>query len=373
MIAVEKLFKTLNKNNIKFFSGVPDSILKNFSFYLQKHKQNTNFIAANEGSAVSIGIGHYLETGNLPCIYLQNSGLSNSINPLASIAHTDVYAIPLLLIIGWRGAPGIKDEPQHIVKGKITTQILKLLKIEYCILNNDKDLKKLDNLTKKALKRKKIVACLVKQNVLKYSKKSKNVNILKNHINKNEFFNSFLKLITKNSNIITSTGYTSRSLLKFRAQKNYQNKGKDFYMVGGMGHTSMVSLGVALKSKKKTYCIDGDGSLLMHMGSMHSVGLSNLNNFKHILFNNNCHDSVGGQKTNTFMLDFKSIVNGFGYKNYLKIDNKKNIESVLKKFIKIKGPSFLEVIVDINRDKNLPRPKNLTLIKKKFINGNIKP
>ena len=149
MIEVDDLIKTLKKNKINFFSGVPDSILKNLSIYLQKNESKKHVLAVNEGAAVSIGIGHYLSTKQVPCIYLQNSGLSNAINPLISIAHQNVYSIPLVLIIGWRGSPGIKDEPQHEVKGKITLDLLKLLGIEYTIIRNDSDLNNFNKAIKK--------------------------------------------------------------------------------------------------------------------------------------------------------------------------------------------------------------------------------
>jgi phosphonopyruvate decarboxylase len=135
MIKVSTLINLLKKNKSNFYTGVPDSVLKELSYSLQKIKKN-HIIATNEGAAVSIGIGHYLSTKKIPVIYMQNSGLSNALNPLISIAHQKVYSIPLILIIGWRGSPRVKDEPQHNVKGKITEQILKLLNIKYTILRS---------------------------------------------------------------------------------------------------------------------------------------------------------------------------------------------------------------------------------------------
>ena len=169
MFFAEDLFLKLKKNKINFFSGVPDSILKNFCSLLDFKKKNSfkHYISANEGTAVSNGIGYYLSTKKIPCIYLQNSGLSNAINPLISIAGDKVYSIPLFLLIGWRGSPNSKDEPQHMAKGKITEKILKLLNISYIKLKNEKDLKKIDALLKKAKKYKKIVACLIEKNVIK--------------------------------------------------------------------------------------------------------------------------------------------------------------------------------------------------------------
>ena len=166
MIKIESLIETLKKNKSEFFTGVPDSVLKELSIFLKKKNKKKHIIATNEGSAVSIAIGHYLSTKKIPCIYMQNSGLSNALNPLISIAHPKVYSIPLILIIGWRGSPNIKDEPQHEVKGKITQQILKLLNIKYTIIRNRNDLKKFDKQIKRAKKDKSIVACLIEKGTL---------------------------------------------------------------------------------------------------------------------------------------------------------------------------------------------------------------
>ena len=163
MIKTKSLINLLKKNNTNFFTGVPDSILKEFSSYLAQNNKKKHIIATNEGSAISIGIGYYLSTKKIPCIYMQNSGLSNALNPLISIAHKKVYSIPLILIIGWRGSPRIKDEPQHEVKGKITRQILNLLNIKYTVLRSSSDLIKFDKQIKYAKKNKTIVACLVEQ------------------------------------------------------------------------------------------------------------------------------------------------------------------------------------------------------------------
>ena len=214
------------------------------------------------------------------CIYAK-LWLSNAINPLISIAHKDVYSIPLLLIIGWRGAPNKPDEPQHKAKGKITKEILNLLKIKYCILKSENDLKKMSTLIKLAKKNKRIVACLIEKDTLKnkknYKKKFDNKKLLRY-----DFLKQFVKLIPKKSYIISTTGYTSRELFELR-KINKLNKGKDFYMVGGMGHSSSVSLGFAINNNKKIFCIDGDGSLLMHLGSLRTIGHSINRNFKHIL------------------------------------------------------------------------------------------
>ena len=166
MILAKKIFDTLKKNKVSFFIGVPDSVLKNLSNYFGKLKKNKHIIAANEGSAISIGIGYYLSTKRIACVYLQNSGLGNAINPLTAVAHSKVYSIPMLLLIGWRGSPNVKDEPQHKVKGEITRELLKLMGIKYCLLRNKNDLKKLNKIIKISKRNKKPVACLIEKNTL---------------------------------------------------------------------------------------------------------------------------------------------------------------------------------------------------------------
>ena len=366
MILVENLLNTLKKNKINFFSGVPDSILKNFCNSIEKLPKKKHVAAINEGSAASLGIGYYLSTKRIPCIYLQNSGLSNAINPLISIAGKEVYSIPLLLMIGWRGSPKSKDEPQHMAKGRITTKLLKLLKIEYCILRNSNDLLKLKKLIDKSKKNKKIIACLIEKDVLKSKNVKKFIKTKKNSLLRKDFIEEFLKHIPKNSKIISTTGYTSRELMQLRKDKQLK-KGKDFYMVGGMGHSSMVSLGYSLQTNQIVFCLDGDGSILMHLGSLRTIGFNNNKKITHVLFNNNSHESVGGQATNADGIDFKNLVKSVGYRNYFKISKKSEIKNNIKKFIKFKGPSFLEVKISNGSLNNLERPKNLNNIKQIFM------
>ena len=365
MIKIDSLINILKKNNNNFFTGVPDSVLKELSIYLQTKNKNQHIIASNEGSAVSIGIGYYLAKKKIPCIYMQNSGLSNALNPLISVAHKKVYSIPLILIIGWRGSPRIKDEPQHNVKGKITKSILRLLNIKCIVLKSNTDLKKFDKQIKIAKKNNSIVACLIEQGTLKKSKKDKkNGDFYK--LNKEIFLKSLLENLEKETRVISSTGYNSRELMHLRNKYRINNT-KDFYMVGGMGHTASVALGYSLSTKKKTICIDGDGSFLMHLGSIKTAGTFANKNFKYILLNNNSHDSVGGQSTYANRIDFERLSKSLGFKKYFCIKNNKNLKKKIKNFLTGKNLNFLEVRVSNSKIKNLPRPKNLIEIKDKFM------
>ena len=365
MIKVSALINLLKKNDIDFFTGVPDSVLKELSSFLQNKNKNKHIIATSEGSAVSIGIGHYLSTKKLPAVYMQNSGLSNALNPLISIAHEKVYSIPLILIIGWRGSPRVKDEPQHNVKGKITEKILKLLNIKYTILRSASDINKFDKQIKLAKKNKSIVACLIEQGTLNKSKNKKRKKDFYN-LDKELFLKNLLENLNKNTRIISSTGYNSRELMYLRKKYKFKNS-KDFYMVGGMGHTSSVALGYSLSKKNITICIDGDGSLLMHLGSIKTAGTFANGNFKYILLNNNCHDSVGGQTTHANSIDFKKLSKSLGFKKFYQIKNKKNIQKIIKSFLKKNSLNFLEVKINNSKIKKLPRPSNLIKIKNKFI------
>tara|TARA_B100000965_G_C19591616_1_gene758204 strand:- start:1229 stop:2329 length:1101 start_codon:yes stop_codon:yes gene_type:complete len=365
MIKISSFINILKKNNVNFFSGVPDSVLKQLSIYLQKKNKKHHIVASNEGAAVSIGIGHHLSTRKIPCIYMQNSGLSNALNPLISIANEKVYSIPLILIIGWRGSPHVKDEPQHNTKGKITLDLLKLLNIKYTIIRKNSDLFKFNKQIKNAKKNKKIVACLIERGTLE---KNKKIEIKKDfyHLDKGLFLKTLLETVKKNTKIISSTGYNSRELMYLRNKYSFKNS-KDFYMVGGMGHTSSVALGYSLFSNKQIVCVDGDGSLLMHLGSIKTAGTFANKNFKYILLNNNSHDSVGGQNTYANNIDFKKLSKSLGFKKFYSIKNKNNLKKNIKNFLTGNDLNFLEVKISNSKIKKLPRPSDLIKIKNLFM------
>ena len=367
MIEANSLFKVLINNKVNFFTGVPDSVLKNFTYILDSHKKKIrHIITANEGGAVALAAGNYLATKNPALVYMQNSGLGNAINPLISICHSKVYSIPLILIIGWRGSPKEKDEVQHQLKGKITPSILKLLNIKFLVLNKSSDLKKIKNLINYSKDKKKPIAFLIKNNVLSFKKNYQNDKKKNNYLTRKKVINELLSHIPKKTKIISTTGFTSRELFQIRKDKKYKN-GKDLYMVGGMGHASMMTLGYSLSSNNQTICLDGDGSLIMHMGSLISTGIKSKKNFKHILLNNGSHESVGDQKIDTFKINLKKITESFGYKKYYLATNNFSFAKNLKYFLKSQGPSFFEIRIKSGAIKNLLRPQALKQIKDDFI------
>ena len=167
MINAKDLISTFKKKKISFFCGVPDSVLKDFIKTIENDKKLTHYTTVNEGTAISTAIGRHLDTSEIPCVYLQNSGLGNAINPLISIAHNKVYSIPLIMVIGWRGAPRQKDEPQHETKGKITPDLLKLLGIKYILVNKKDDLTKVKIEIEKIKKKNCVLAILIKSKTIK--------------------------------------------------------------------------------------------------------------------------------------------------------------------------------------------------------------
>ena len=291
----------------------------------------------------------------------------NAINPLVSIAHSKVYSVPLLLLIGWRGSPFMKsDEPQHNVKGKITRDILKLLGIKFLIIRTRKDFSKISKLLDFAKKNSRPIALLVENNILKSKLELKNKKIFKVGVKRETIIQELLKKIKKGTKLISTTGYTSRELFQIRKNKNYKI-GKDFYMVGGMGHSLMVSLGYSMNKDNETICLDGDGALLMHLGSLRTSGIFGKKNLKHIVFNNFCHESVGAQRTFAENMSFSKLAKDLGYKNIFKIYSEKDIKAVLTKFLRSNGPSLLEIITKVGTLKDLKRPKDFIGIKMRFI------
>ena len=365
MINSENFLRYLLKKNINFYAGVPDSCTNEFCNALNKLKKVKNIVTANEGVAVSLGIGYYLSTKKIPCIYLQNSGLGNATDPLTNLSNKEVYNIPIMLMIGWRGAPDIKDEAQHDVQGRILLKSLKLYGIKYLVINKDSDKKKVSNLLKYAKKNNRTIALIIKQKT--FSKVKKNFEkVNKASILRKDLISSLLNNIKKNSKIISSVGYNSRELYQIRSEKKFKN-GKDFLMIGAMGHTLGVSLAISKYNNNEVICLDGDGSFIMHLGSFTLIGKYPQKKIKYILADNESHESIGGQKTEINKINIKKLSKAFGFKKFFFIKKKNNLELTMKKFLQTSGPSFLHVKISTGTLKNLIRPKNFENIKKNFM------
>tara|TARA_B110000444_G_scaffold253700_1_gene285001 strand:- start:467 stop:1600 length:1134 start_codon:yes stop_codon:yes gene_type:complete len=371
MIKPRIFFEHLKKEGVDFFTGVPDSLLKDLCFYISDHsKKNNHIIAANEGSALSISIGYHLSTNKVPVIYLQNSGLGNLINPLLSLADKDVYSIPMLLVIGWRGKPGLKDEPQHKKTGRVMLDMLKAMKISYKIINKLNKPEKIKDIVTDSINRARksnspVVLIVEKETFEKYSLKK--INKSSYPLVREEAIQVVMSHIGDKDIIISTTGFTSRELYEYRKNNN-QDHSRDFLTVGGMGHANQIALGVALQENKKSvYCFDGDGSMIMHMGSLTTNGALKCNNLKHIVFNNGSHESVGGQPTTAHQFNMKNIAKNMGYDYVLTVKNKKELEAAILKINKYKGTSFLEIMISNGTRSDLGRPKSTPLENKKSL------
>lgn len=351
MINPKDFLSYLKNKNINFFSGVPDSLLKELLHLFEADDIN-HIITANEGLSVSLAAGYSLATGNIPLIYMQNSGLGNAINPIVSLLHKDVYDLPVLFLIGWRGRPGSNDEPQHMVQGRITLEILKLLNIDYheiSATSNYEDI--IDLALKNIYKTRNSQAFIVHENTFFNTAALKREYFHKNYLSREYAIEKIIENF-HNDIIISSTGKASRELFMIRKRRGETQK--DFLTVGSMGHASSIALGIALNNSKRIICIDGDGALAMHMGALITIGYLKPINFVHIMINNQCHESVGGQPTCTNQVNYRRLTDSLGYKQYLVLNKKRDFESITKKIKKF--PAFIEVIVNNRVLDNLPRP-----------------
>ena len=349
----------INVLDCDFYTGVPDSQLKALCNYLmnvygidEKH----HIIAANEGNCTALAAGYHLATGKVPLIYMQNSGEGNIINPAASLLNDKVYAIPAIFVIGWRGQPGIHDEPQHIYQGQITCDLLDLMDIENFTIDTDTTIEELENVMKeyeKILKDGKQVAFVVKKGALSYDGEIKYQN--DNDMVREEIIEHIVSVTGKDP-IISTTGKASRELFEIRERNNQSHK-YDFLTVGSMGHTSSIALGVAInKPDEKVWCIDGDGSLLMHMGAMAVVGNFNPKNLVHVVINNEAHETVGGMPTAVNKTDLVEVAKACGYSYAVTVDNFKRLDEELNKVKSLDKLSFIEIKSSIGARDDLGRP-----------------
>jgi len=367
MIKCEDFYNLLIKNEIDFFCGVPDSLLKYPIAYISDHAmKKKNIITANEGNAVALAAGYYLATGKIGMIYMQNSGEGNATNPLVSLTNKKVYSIPLLLLIGWRGEPGKKDEPQHVKQGEITKSLLDILEIPYSVI--PESIEETNHVIKKAVKymnkQNSAYALIVKKGIFKpYNLKNKSE--IANNLSREEALGIVAEHLSSQDIIVSTTGKLSRELFEYREEFK-QNHNRDFLTVGSMGHCSQIALGIAISQPtRNVYCFDGDGAVIMHMGSLAIIGSQKPENFKHIIFNNGAHDSVGGQLTVGLQIDIPLIAKGCGYNSVFKADTKDEIIEGINNLKMAKGPSLLEIKIKKGARKDLGRPTKTPLENKR--------
>ncbi len=358
-----KLFLNhLLDNNVDFFTGVPDSLLKYLCLCIDNNTEirDKHIIAANEGSAIALASGYYIGSNKIPLVYMQNSGLGNAINPLLSLTDPEVYSIPMIILIGWRGEPGVKDEPQHIKQGRVQLNLLESMELPYSVISSKNDNYKdiIDEGLKHIKDNLSPYVFVIKKNTFSKFENNNKENINEKLILKREtVLQKIIENISDNSIIISTTGKTSREIFEIREQNN-QSHENDFLTIGSMGHCSSLALGIAKANPDiNIYCIDGDGSMIMHMGSLSMVGQQMPKNFKHILINNFVHESVGGQNTASNIINFDLLSKSMNYKNYSFANNESTLIQMLNDFNQYSvGPSFFEIQVQPGSRSDLGRP-----------------
>jgi len=340
------------------FAGVPDSLLAELCEALEHDCiPEKHIITANEGNAVGLAIGHHLGTGEYAAVYMQNSGLGNAINPLVSLAAPEIYAVGMLLIVGWRGEPGIKDEPQHLLQGKVTEDMLKTVGIPYAILDAESSLNDLlDELFSNGRLTRGPVALLVRKGTFaKAQLPAKKVNC-QSKLLREEFIDLMLQHVQTDDLLVATTGKTSRELFELRQARG--EPPRDFLVVGGMGHASSIALGLALaRPERKVYCLDGDGAMLMHLGALPVIGgLCRPANLIYVVLNNGVHESVGGQPTSARYIDLRKLASACCFNNYLHISDRETCSQAFDELAGRAGSIFIEALIRPGSRKDLGRP-----------------
>ena len=362
MISPKFFIDTLGSYGIDFFAGVPDSLLKNICAYIADNKDaKHNVIAANEGAAVGLAAGYHLATGNIGVVYMQNSGEGNIINPVASLLNDKVYAIPMVFVVGWRGEPGVHDEPQHIYQGEVTVKLLEDMDVCTFIIGKettDAEVESAMENFRKVLAQGKDVAFVVRKGALSYDGKVvyKNDNTMVR-----EEIIRHIVAVSGEDPIVSTTGKASRELFEIR-EANGQSHKYDFLTVGSMGHSSSIALGVALnKSERKIWCVDGDGAVLMHMGAMAVVGANAPKNLVHVVINNGAHETVGGMPTVAAKMDLVAIAKACGYPKAVSVDTFESLDRELKMAKSANELTLIEAKCSIGARDDLGRPTTTAL------------
>ena len=358
MIDPVEFVDCLRGNGVEFVTGVPDSLLKELCACITHSSQaGRHIIAANEGGAIALALGYHLATSQIPLVYLQNSGLGNIVNPLLSLSDPEVYSIPMLLVVGWRGEPDIHDEPQHVKQGRVMLPMLEAMEIPFLVLTPE--------MTDPGAAIREAVATVqrtagpyalvVKKDTFKpYAMPSLPESGFE--LSREEAICRVIDILDEDDIVISTTGMPSREVFEHRKGKGTGHH-RDFLTVGGMGHASQIALGIALqKPQRSIYCLDGDGALLMHLGSLAITGSLKPRNFKHIVLNNGAHDSVGGQPTVGLDIDVLGIARAAGYTNVFLAETRQELDSTLLGLKQSVGPSLLEIRVRRGARKNLGRP-----------------
>lgn len=360
MLSPRAVFEFLGAQGIRFFAGTPDSLLKDFCAYVTDHATpSRHVITANEGNAIALAAGHFLGTGEPALVYMQNSGLGNAVNPLLSLADAEVYGIPMVLMIGWRGEPGVKDEPQHVKQGRVMTGMLDAMEIPWFVLDAGTESPESVLGEALAVTRKNMapVAVLIRKGAFETYKLSKTLST-NFALDREAAIRGIVDILGREDVVVSTTGMASRELYEYRAARG-DGHGNDFLTVGAMGHTASIALGLALaRPDRRVICLDGDGSVIMHMGALGVIGRSGCPNLLHIVINNGAHDSVGGQPTVGLEVDLVQIALACGYRQARRVETIDGIHDAFRGLGDAPGPAFLEVRVNKGSRPDLGRPKS---------------
>ena len=364
MFSPKLFYDKLVKCGVTFYTGVPDSLLKNFCYYVDDNVSGENhIIAANEGGALALAMGYHLATEQVPLVYLQNSGLGNLVNPLLSLTDREVYSTPGILLIGWRGEPGVSDEPQHKKQGRVTLELLNTMEVPYSILGNDMSenevLSVVSSCVESARSESRVRALVVKKDFFgtytpekRYESeygltREKAIQLVASHCG--------------DDLIVATTGLASRELYEYRS-KTCKDHSRDFLVVGGMGHANQIALGLALNQPgRRIICLDGDGAIIMQMGAIPLIGTIKPQNLIHIVLNNGAHDSVGGQKTAALDIELSAIAKSSAYPHVFSSETEEDVLETLLKIDRLKGPIFFEIRVKKGFRSEIGRPKTTPL------------
>ena len=359
MLSCAEVFSTFESLGLRFYTGVPDSLFKHICAYITDHAPNArHVIAANEGNAIALAVGHHLATGETPLVYLQNSGHGNIINPLLSLADPSVYAIPMVVMIGWRGRPGGKaDAVQHHKQGEVTEALLASTQTPYRTLSGEPDeaRRAITEVVELSRAESRPVALLAPEGLFEpYALQTESPNAYP--LTREQAIAAALGAIPGDAVVVGTTGMPSREIFEFRSRAG-EGLDRDFLTVGSMGHASSIALGIALaKPDRRVYCFDGDGAAIMHLGAMAIIGARGPRNLRHVVFNTGAHDSVGGQPTVAFDVDLCAVARGCGYGWTRVATDAAELEAALAELDAEPGPAFLEVRVARGARKDLGRP-----------------
>lgn len=352
-IAPAEFYTLLGQNEIDLYTGVPDSLLADLCAYVEETAPTEkNIITANEGNAVALAGGYHIATGKHAVVYLQNSGLGNTVNPLLSLADQAVYGLPMLLVIGWRGEPGVKDEPQHVTQGRLNNPMLETMEIEYEVLDPTNWQKQVAWAVERMNEGNKPVALVVRKGTFaSYSPVERQTDLT---LSREQALEAIIANIDPEDFLVSTTGKTSREVFEIRERRG-EGHSQDFLTVGGMGHASSIAMGMSLGTDRRVYCVDGDGAFLMHMGAIAVAAQQAPANFRYVMINNGAHESVGGQPTVAFDIDIPGILKASGFSTVATVTKADELAAAVKKLSE--NPKMALVIeVAQGSRKDLGRP-----------------